>query len=287
MTALPYTLVATGISVFLSDRIVTINSDTRNYAEIVKAVKEGDAELVNRLMEPERAAQQYLSESTSMEIFGGIVHIDGRAMPAAVSDKVLRMMDAGIDAKPLENVCRNFLQNPSAVALEEGFLFCTANDFLIDEQGFIICYKYVTNDYKDCYTKKIDNRVGQRPSMPRNAVDDRRNNTCSHGLHVGAYGYVYKYGLVEGQRMMIVRVHPKDIVSVPADYGDMKMRVSEYEVIGEQTNWQELERKEVYSTREVNTWRGVEEEDDDGNEWDLENDEGEWADEGHSMDWED
>ena len=82
----------------------------------------------------------------------------------------------------------------------------------------------------DVYTGTIDNRVGNVVSMPRNQVDDLSERTCSHGLHVCSIGYLTHY---TGERLVAVKVNPRDIVSIPKDYENSKMRVCEYTVVQE------------------------------------------------------
>ncbi|WNA13761.1 hypothetical protein FIfi106_00140 [Erwinia phage FIfi106] len=65
--------------------------------------------------------------------------------------------------------------------------------------------------------------------MPRWMVDADKNVTCSQGLHVGAWDYVRSFS---GDTTIKVRVHPRDVVSVPTDYNDQKMRSCQYEVVG-------------------------------------------------------
>ena len=75
-------------------------------------------------------------------------------------------------------------------------------------------------------------------SMPRQAVDDNPNNTCSHGLHVCSYEYLKNF---TGERLVVCKVNPRDVVSIPTDYNHTKMRVCRYEVIQEipldSTDW--------------------------------------------------
>jgi len=115
-------------------------------------------------------------------------------------------------------------------------MFTRLYDFLegagveIDEHGFVVCYKKVTNAYRDCFTGTIDNNVGAVPVVDRNQVDEDTNKTCSHGLHVCSAGYLPYY---IGDRVMRVRFDPKDAVACPPDHDDAKLRVCRYEVMEE------------------------------------------------------
>jgi hypothetical protein len=73
--------------------------------------------------------------------------------------------------------------------------------------------------------------VGTTPEMPRNEVNDDKDQTCSDGLHFCSQGYLGFYGA--GGRTMILKVNPRDVVSIPSDYDNAKGRACKYEVIGE------------------------------------------------------
>jgi len=47
--------------------------------------------------------------------------------------------------------------------------------------------------------------------------------------------YLPSYGTANGSRVMIVKVHPRDVVSVPTDYNFAKARCCRYEVVDEYT----------------------------------------------------
>ena len=79
----------------------------------------------------------------------------------------------------------------------------------------------------------FDNSVGQVCEMPRSKVDDNRSVGCSAGLHVGALDYVASYGSPEAEdNIIIVKINPRDAVSVPTDSSHQKLRTCRYEVVG-------------------------------------------------------
>jgi len=54
---------------------------------------------------------------------------------------------------------------------------------------------------------------------------------CHEGYHVGALSYAQGFGH-GGRRIVIVRVGPENVVCVPYDSSEQKMRVCEYTVVG-------------------------------------------------------
>lgn len=80
-------------------------------------------------------------------------------------------------------------------------------------------------------------KMGQAVTQPRETCDSNPNQTCSSGLHVGAWGYVGGdafssdgFGSARpGEKAVLqVLVDPRNIVAVPYDYNGQKMRVCEY-----------------------------------------------------------
>jgi hypothetical protein len=63
-------------------------------------------------------------------------------------------------------------------------------------------------------------------------VDDDANRTCSSGLHFCSQDYLSHFGGSDS-RVVIVKINPRDVVSIPTDYDFSKGRCSRYEVIGE------------------------------------------------------
>ena len=75
---------------------------------------------------------------------------------------------------------------------------------------------------------RIFNGLNEEIEVRRWDVDDNRQNGCSYGLHVGSLDYAQ--GFAQGQ-VVVVKVNPKDVVSVPEDCGCQKCRVCAYKVV--------------------------------------------------------
>ena len=151
----------------------------------------------------------------------------------AIVNRILKMADAGFDVNPLVKFMTNLLGNPSKTAIDEAYLFAEACQLPITEDGYLIAYKIVGDDYMDLHSHSIRNAVGDKPEMKRCDVDDNRNNTCSSGLHFCSKGYLPSYGKMNGDRCMLLKINPADIVSIPSDYNNAKGRAWKYEVVGE------------------------------------------------------
>lgn len=175
----------------------------------------------------------------------GSLSWDGIKMPDMFTNTILDMVKQGFPFEPMLNFLDNLSQNPSDHAVVELFDFMENKNMPITYDGCFLAYKAVRNDYKDIYSGTFNNNVGDVCSVPRNKVDNNRDNGCGHGLHVGAIDYAKSYGGIDtddldggtdndgGNRLMICKVNPRDVVSVPTDSKFQKLRCCRYEVVAE------------------------------------------------------
>jgi hypothetical protein len=107
------------------------------------------------------------------------------------------------------------------------------NSLPITPDGCFLAYKKVRNDYLDIHSGTMNNSVGQVVSMERNEVDDDKDRTCSAGLHFCSQDYLPHFGNGYDNRVVILKINPRDVVSIPSDYNNAKGRACRYEVVGE------------------------------------------------------
>ncbi len=152
-----------------------------------------------------------------------------------VTQRILDLMGSGFEPTSLAAFLANVLENPSYTAVQELYLFLEHNDIVITEDGHFLAYKRVRADYTDLHSGTFDNSVGSTPAMLRNEVDDRRDVTCSRGLHFCAKHYLPSFGAgsYNNYRVVVVKVNPADVVSIPSDYNNAKGRTWTYEVVAE------------------------------------------------------
>lgn len=182
------------------------------------------------------------------ELVGNTVVVDGKTVGAFLSETILNYSRLDLDYKRLIKFVQRCDLNPHAESVEGLFKFLATGNYPITEKGTFIAYKVVRPDpsnpdkYVDIYTGKIDNSVGQTVTMPRSEVAFDPNATCSFGLHVGAMEYVTRYYGRHGNGDVIVNLEvcPSDVVSVPVDHSNQKMRVCKYVIIGKNEEATEL-----------------------------------------------
>lgn len=204
---------------------ISINVEDDRYHEVLTLIRNRD---YDKIPECADRCERINLAGGKFQVKDGVVVIGGDSLPLTLSEKLLDFVDRKEDTKPLERFWANLKKNPSENSRKDLFDFMRANKMPITRDGHFIAYKKVRGDYLDCYTGKISNRPGRIIKMLRSEVDGDRTRTCSYGLHVAAFSYASTFS--HGQ-LLEVKVNPADVVAVPPDYHQQKMRVCRYRVV--------------------------------------------------------
>jgi hypothetical protein len=224
------------LTLFVNGKSHTVSNDHVNYTQIVNAIKDGRFDDIEDLVNVKKAVENY--GGGLVKIVDGVVHFNNEPMVNVMTDRLLDMMGQGFDINPLAKFIENLMQNPSRTAVNELYLFLESGKLPITPDGHFLAYKRVRDNFHDIYTGKFNHAPGSVLEMPRNSVDDKRDNTCSTGFHFCSIKYLPQFGGGNGDRVVIVKINPKDVVSIPSDYNNTKGRTCRYEVVGEYTgNW--------------------------------------------------
>lgn len=224
----PFLIQGSNIVVVIGNKSYTISKSHITYQKVLDAIKASDWNKVKEVIEPRKVVLQYGRGNVAVQ--GDTLFWRGKELHNAMSLRMIQMLQDGFPIEPMIKFMDNLYNNPSKRAVDELYGFLEKNQLPITPDGHFLAYKKVRVDYKDCYTGTMDNSVGQVVMMVRNEVDDDKNRTCSVGLHFCGLSYLNHFG---GERIMIVKINPADVVSIPSDYNEAKGRACRYEVVGE------------------------------------------------------
>lgn len=149
-----------------------------------------------------------------------------------LTDKIVQTYLGNEPVEHLITFLDNLMNNTSKRTIDNLYSFLAFNDIKITDDGCFTAWKVINYDYTDCYTRTIDNSPGRVITMPRSQVDDDPAHICSTGLHVCAAHYIPHFSRFDN-KIVKVKVDPKDVISVPVDYEFAKMRTCRYEVLEE------------------------------------------------------
>jgi hypothetical protein len=223
------------ITLIFSEDTAVIDNSNPKFAEILQLCKDGKyAEAAALATIKDQINQTFDGD---IRVVGGEVIYDGKPLHNVMCERILDIMREGLDATGLVKFLENLMQNPSYTAVQELYLFLEANQIPITEDGHFLAWKKIRNNWKDIHSNSVDYSVGATPSMKRNEVDPDRDRTCSNGLHCAGWGYLPHFGSNgDSDRIVIVKVNPADVIAVPNDYNNAKMRVCRMEVLREYTD---------------------------------------------------
>ncbi len=216
------------ILIGVNGRTITVGPDHPNYNAVLEAIDTGDTKSLPTLADVSSTVREYSRGHITID--NGDVYYNGNVLHNVICDKLVDMLKAEEDIDPLVLFLENILDNPSKSAIAEMYLFMDANGLPITPDGYFLAYKYVSGDFKDCRTGTFDNSVGAVVEMDRSDCDDDRTQTCSTGLHFCGLSYLSSFS---GAHTMILKINPRDVVSIPNDYNNAKGRCCRYEVVGE------------------------------------------------------
>lgn len=235
----------------------TISKSHVNYERVLDAIRNKDWDALKKIVDPEKVVLEFGKGRVSIQ--GEKIFWDGEELHNALGNRLVAMVRDGFPVEPLINFMENLDQNPSFRAVNELYGFLENNSLPITPDGHFLAYKKVRANFLDVHSETVPNKVAsafteeEKAAMPlivgarkevkvsiennntviemaRNKVDDNKNNTCSYGLHFCSQEYLKSF---PGEHVMILKINPRDVVSIPTDYNNSKGRASRYEIIGE------------------------------------------------------
>jgi hypothetical protein len=227
------------VTAIVSGQTYCFGKSHPNYNKLVKHLKNNNVEHFEAAYDIVSHVNAYCEGYVNCT--DGSLTWDGIKMPSMFTNTIIDMVKQGFPFEPMLNFLDNLSQNPSDHAVVELFDFMENKNMPITYDGCFLAYKAVREDYMDIYSGTFNNSIGSVCQVARSKVDSNRDNGCGHGLHVGAIDYAKSYGGIDlddedndgGNRLMICKVNPRDVVSVPSDHKFQKLRCCRYEVVAE------------------------------------------------------
>lgn len=169
----------------------------------------------------------------------------GNVVHGYLIDRILfYMRELPNQAERLVNFANNLYTNPNPKVIAELYKFLEHKGMSITDDGCFLAYKGVGGDYYSrtagdlkilkgrVKNRRVYNGVGAEVVAQRADVCDDSSRGCEKGLHVGSWEYADDF---KGDgHLMVVKVNPRDVVSVPDDCSYQKARTCRYVVIAEE-----------------------------------------------------
>jgi hypothetical protein len=237
MSNIPYTITESAIVLMIDAKTYTVKRGDDRFNEVREAIRTQNFDVIPTLLD---IKGKLISDTNGgLYLLNGMLRCADYDVPSLLASRIIAMVKEGFSVEPLTNFLGNLMENPSTDSQDELYGFIEACSLPITADGHFLAYKMVTKDFKDICTKSMDNSIGAKPEMPRDQVDANRNRTCSTGLHFCSEGYLGHYGHEGNSQVVILKINPRDVVSIPTDYNNAKGRACTYEIV-DAIDWDEL-----------------------------------------------
>ena len=246
---IPYILNSTNntLNVIVKGKPVTIHKykDEDKYKKVLELIGQNDEEAIIKLFDTATQISTKLGVTITKEGLVTYVNKEGQVeqLPSSLNKTLVAMYEQDESSiTPLIKFWEKVRLNPSYRVNRCLFDFIEANNIVINEKGNLIMYKIVkrTDDkevFLDLYTRKIEQRFNIEVRVLRQSVDDNIDVECSQGLHCCSWQYLPHYGsAVSGHdAILLCEVDPTEIVAIPRDYNNSKIRTCAYTPLSEYT----------------------------------------------------
>ena len=203
------------------------NPEMPHILELCKNAQWGEIEILHNVNKAIMKSKNVVVEKDTIKIDG--VSVTNTDTPIMKFIKILQekgTVDSEISR--IKPFLENMFENPFIDAVQEIYDYCKAMDFEITDDGCFLAYKNVRSDLGSIFDNgATKHKIGEYTEVKM--YDTERTNTCSKGLHFCSKSYLQHY---VGEVTIIVKINPKDVVSIPVDYNFAKGRCRKYLVVG-------------------------------------------------------
>jgi hypothetical protein len=260
MTAMRYDIVTNdgedaGVTVFYKGKSSVATPEHPRFAEIVSSLRDGraysDPDAVFGLFDISvPLADKFDRLSDRVLIGGGRIYFDGEEVDDSLTQAIVRFYAEGNKGfQPLVAFLEKVWTNPEKHSREQLYRWLAKHEFSIAEDGDFYAFKGIREDGLSSSSGEaivngvfVRGRIPNKPDtiieMPRSKVNHNPSQGCSTGLHVGSWSYASSFGPVH----LLIKINPRDVVSVPTDCSDQKVRVCRYRVVKVNAQLGDVER---------------------------------------------
>lgn len=242
-----------GATVIFSDgTIQQVSQDNANFGRVVgiltgTPVDEIDETALLELLIPALGVGKNLTRLSERVSFDGSnILFDGDVVSDAIAEHILRIVSEGGNPdsyKALVAFMEKLYTNPSESSRNSLYDFIVRHNITIDPDGDFYAYKGVKADLGSVWegfgivdgvsmNGSLPNKPGSILEIPRSKVNADNAVGCGTGLHAGTYAYAE--GWARGV-LLLVKINPRDVVSVPSCTSYQKLRTCRYKVISQTT----------------------------------------------------
>lgn len=227
----PILITENSVTVIKSGKRLTCHNTHPCFAKIINRIRAKNYNNIEQLFK----LKDVFEKCFNVEVRNNQVTYKGHPVHNVICDKILTFIRDGLPYRGLMKFMDKLMQNPEPYCRDQLYSYIERYGLAIDDDGFVYAWKAVDSDLKDKYTHKLDYSPGKVVRMDRDKCDKNPEVGCGQSLHLGNSSYVLTYGDKEGDRFILCKFNPKDVVSCPTDCEWQKLRVTKIHSLKEVT----------------------------------------------------
>lgn len=234
---IPYTLNEGGVTFFYKGRQRVVAADHPYFKHTIEAVIANDTEEIDSLID----LRNFVVVASAGDVTvcsDDVVRFRGVPVPEYLAMRIVMHYNDGYPIEPLCKFAEKLMSNPTADVREDLYKWLENGNMPIFPDGDFAAYKLVRDDFSPIHTGPYgaDQSPGTLVKMPRHLCNENRDVTCSTGLHFCSYEYLPQFqswNNDRGQKVILLKISPADVVAIPTDYNLSKGRCCEFFVVEE------------------------------------------------------
>lgn len=246
------------LTMLIGYEVQTIEQTHPNFSKVLSLVmsEEPDGDTILDLISiPETLSRKFEGLTNKISICNNQIFYEGEEINNTLTETIIDHLTNGEEFSHLVEFMDGLMNSTSKTAKESLFDWMIAvkdkdNKTLeISPTGAFYAYKAVhktslgefysiNTGYGIVNGEEYQGHIGNNPGdvveVPRSYVIESRDTACAQGLHCGTLKYAKQFAEIhENTTIIKVLVLPEDVVSVPFESANQKIRVRKYTVIGE------------------------------------------------------
>lgn len=204
-----YSITDTGVNVVTSAGSLSASCDHPNFAEICRALIDKVDVDFDELFDVKKTIEGH---GSGFRVVWSSVFFGETKLSDYIASRIIDSVSGGFGTTPVSKFIEKTMQNENPHVHEDLLRWVEHSKLPIDDDGNIIAFKRVAEDFYDIHSHTVKYEVGKHVSIPRSMCTFDRDESCGPGLHFA--GRNYWFGTASNPIVML-SIDPRDVTSFP------------------------------------------------------------------------
>jgi hypothetical protein len=229
------------ITVIHNQNVYDISEHEPRFKSVLDLIKKKQFKKLPNYISNENIFKDTVNKNELFELRDHILYIENQPVPDMLGKEIIKRYHSQKDLVPLLKFWDSLKKNTDEQTIADLYSFLNHEGHHILDDGSFVAYRTVNYDFKDIWTKKVQNQVGDTVTLPKDQVDANKRNSAGSGLHVATIQKAISFGSwsvgCTNARLLAVKVFPEDvIVGIDPTDSHAYLRTCRYTILQEITD---------------------------------------------------